>query len=139
MNFLSRNLMFLDIMGKPGKLLSYFDYNVREINIFVQNPIFLLFNSAEPESTAKETPRALKMMKLVLLVVILSFSGVFAQNPEIAANLIMMHPCNSQCLTEWNKCKEYYNCSGRRQASADRRRCFEYCTDEYHSCMECKI
>lgn len=55
MNFLSRILILLDIMGKPGKLLSYFDYNVREINIFVQNPIFLLFNSAEPETTAKES------------------------------------------------------------------------------------
>lgn len=102
-------------------------------NDFVQISIVLLFNPAEPETSAKENPRALKMMKLVSLFVILSFLGVFAQDREIANNPMMMNPCYPKCSTELDKCKEFYKCS------LQRWRCFDYCTEEYYRCMECKF
>uniref|UniRef100_A0A8W8MB94 Uncharacterized protein n=1 Tax=Magallana gigas TaxID=29159 RepID=A0A8W8MB94_MAGGI len=62
------------------------------------------FNFPEPETTAKGNSRALKMMKLISLVVILSFLGIFAQDRKIPDDLMRTYPCYPGCITEFEEC-----------------------------------
>lgn len=109
--------------------------------ILFQFQIVLLFNPAEPETAAIENPDGLKMMKLVFLVLILSFLEVFAQDPEILIDYDHMrtYPCYNRCVTKLDECKKYYDCSGRRES--ERQWCFLFCTNEHNSCIdtECKV
>uniref|UniRef100_K1RCG6 Uncharacterized protein n=1 Tax=Magallana gigas TaxID=29159 RepID=K1RCG6_MAGGI len=54
-----------------------------------------------PETTPKKNPRALEMMKLILLVVILSFVGAFTQDRKIADDLMRTNRCYPECLKRW--------------------------------------
>uniref|UniRef100_K1RIF5 Uncharacterized protein n=1 Tax=Magallana gigas TaxID=29159 RepID=K1RIF5_MAGGI len=87
----------------------------------------------EPETAAIQNPRGLKMMKLVFLVLILSFLEVFAQDPEILIDYDHMrtYPCYNRCVTKLDECKKYYDCSGRRES--ERQWCFLFCTNEHNS------
>lgn len=101
-------------------------------NDFVQISIALLFNFPVPETTPKKNPRALEIMKLILLVVILSFVGAFTQDRKIADDLMRTNRCYPECLKRLDECIEHFKCS------LQRWRCFDYCTDVYDSCMECR-
>lgn len=128
--FLTCNLMFLKIMGN-AIFLFYSDLYVKEW--LCSNFSCPTFNFPEPETTAKGNSRALKMMKLISLVVILSFLGVFAQDRKIPDDLMRTYPCYPGCITEFEECIKYFKCS------LQRRSCFGYCIDEYQNCLKCKV
>lgn len=87
---------------------------LRSKRMFFQFPVVNFFNFAETKT--KHTPRALKMMKIALTVVIISFFGAFGKDRKIADDFILATPCYPRCKRELDECKEFHKCSGRRQS-----------------------
>lgn len=128
--------MKLNVSGKYGRTqkITIIIFWLRSKRMFFfQFPVVNFFNFAETKT--KHTPRALKMMKIALTVVIISFFGVFGKDRKIADDFILATPCYPRCKRELDECKEFHKCSGRRQSK--RKECLAYCTDWYYSCMKC--
>lgn len=75
-------------------------------------------------------------MKVVLIVILLSFFGESAQNQKIGYNIMWSH-C-SKCAKETKECYDFYSCMGRPQP--DKNRCLTFCVEGYKGCLKrCKL